>query len=78
MLMIGVGWDEGMMTMKLGERANLHMSPDYGYGAGGFPAWVGLTRRSLVSAHRPRAFLHNSDKPTRELSCSFTVGIQFV
>jgi len=33
------GWDEGMMSMKQGEKANLHMSADYGYGASGFPAW---------------------------------------
>jgi len=33
------GWDEGMMTMKLGEEAELTMTPDYGYGDRGFPAW---------------------------------------
>jgi len=33
------GWDEGMMTMKVGEKANVHMSSDYGYGEAGFPAW---------------------------------------
>jgi len=33
------GWDEGMMTMKLGETAKLHLSADYGYGAKGFAAW---------------------------------------
>ncbi len=33
------GWDEGCMSMKLGERARLTMTADYGYGAGGFPAW---------------------------------------
>ena len=25
--------------MKIGEIANLTCSPEYGYGAGGFPAW---------------------------------------
>jgi peptidylprolyl isomerase len=33
------GWDEGCLQMKIGEVANLTMTPDYGYGAGGFPAW---------------------------------------
>ena len=26
------GWDEGVMEMSLGEKAILHISPDYGYG----------------------------------------------
>ena len=25
--------------MSVGEHASLTVSPDYGYGAGGFPAW---------------------------------------
>eukprot|EP00500_Bicosoecida_sp_ms1_P000104 CAMPEP_0203809022 /NCGR_PEP_ID=MMETSP0115-20131106/1998_1 /ASSEMBLY_ACC=CAM_ASM_000227 /TAXON_ID=33651 /ORGANISM="Bicosoecid sp, Strain ms1" /LENGTH=113 /DNA_ID=CAMNT_0050717733 /DNA_START=51 /DNA_END=392 /DNA_ORIENTATION=+ len=33
------GWDEGCMTMSKGEVATLVVSGDYGYGAGGFPAW---------------------------------------
>ncbi|KAL5855015.1 hypothetical protein ACOSQ4_004817 [Xanthoceras sorbifolium] len=33
------GWDEGVMGMQLGETARLRCSPDYAYGAGGFPAW---------------------------------------
>eukprot|EP01119_Soliformovum_irregulare_P004027 TRINITY_DN15038_c0_g1_i1.p1 TRINITY_DN15038_c0_g1~~TRINITY_DN15038_c0_g1_i1.p1 ORF type:complete len:154 (+),score=37.36 TRINITY_DN15038_c0_g1_i1:18-479(+) len=33
------GWDEGFMSMKVGERAKLHLSSDYAYGAKGFPAW---------------------------------------
>ncbi len=33
------GWDEGMLTMKLGEKAILRCTPDYAYGDGGFPAW---------------------------------------
>mmetsp|Transcript_7942 Transcript_7942/g.23918 ORF Transcript_7942/g.23918 Transcript_7942/m.23918 type:complete len:93 (+) Transcript_7942:3-281(+) len=31
------GWDEGVMRMSLGEKAQLRISPDYGYGARGFP-----------------------------------------
>jgi peptidylprolyl isomerase len=33
------GWDEGMLTMAVGEKAMLKCTPDYAYGAGGFPAW---------------------------------------
>jgi len=33
------GWDESVISMSLGEIAKVHCSPDYGYGAGGFPAW---------------------------------------
>mmetsp|Transcript_2379 Transcript_2379/g.15969 ORF Transcript_2379/g.15969 Transcript_2379/m.15969 type:complete len:109 (+) Transcript_2379:2351-2677(+) len=31
------GWDEGVMQMSVGERATLTCTPDYGYGARGFP-----------------------------------------
>lgn len=27
------GWDEGVTQMKVGEKATLDISPDYGYGA---------------------------------------------
>ena len=33
------GWDEGMAPMKLGEKARMTMTGDYGYGPKGFPAW---------------------------------------
>ncbi|MCO5581570.1 hypothetical protein L7F22_035458 [Adiantum nelumboides] len=33
------GWDEGVLGMQIGEVARLRCSPDYAYGAGGFPAW---------------------------------------
>mmetsp|Transcript_41542 Transcript_41542/g.50358 ORF Transcript_41542/g.50358 Transcript_41542/m.50358 type:complete len:108 (-) Transcript_41542:222-545(-) len=29
------GWDEGILSMKVGERAELICSPDYAYGAAG-------------------------------------------
>lgn len=29
------GWDEGVMQMSLGEKAMLHITSDYGYGAQG-------------------------------------------
>ncbi|EAW06841.1 FKBP-type peptidyl-prolyl cis-trans isomerase [Aspergillus clavatus NRRL 1] len=31
------GWDEGVPQMSLGEKAVLTITPDYGYGASGFP-----------------------------------------
>ncbi|KAL1953763.1 hypothetical protein VTO42DRAFT_2294 [Malbranchea cinnamomea] len=31
------GWDEGVPQLSLGEKANLICSPDYAYGARGFP-----------------------------------------
>merc|ERR1712000_42651 len=31
------GWDEGVSQMKLGEKSKLTCSPDYAYGARGFP-----------------------------------------
>ncbi|APA12815.1 hypothetical protein sscle_10g075850 [Sclerotinia sclerotiorum 1980 UF-70] len=31
------GWDEGVTTMKVGEKATLDITPDYAYGARGFP-----------------------------------------
>ncbi|KAF4980104.1 hypothetical protein FZEAL_3825 [Fusarium zealandicum] len=34
------GWDEGVTTMKVGEKATLDISPDYGYGARGFPGHI--------------------------------------
>ncbi|KAL3909179.1 MAG: hypothetical protein SGARI_002728, partial [Bacillariaceae sp.] len=33
------GWDESVIDMSIGEVAKIHCSPDYAYGAGGFPAW---------------------------------------
>lgn len=31
------GWDEGVAQMSIGEKATLTCSPDYAYGARGFP-----------------------------------------
>jgi len=31
------GWDEGVPQLSLGQRARLIVTPDYGYGARGFP-----------------------------------------
>ncbi|KAI9375999.1 FK506-binding protein 1A [Aspergillus egyptiacus] len=31
------GWDEGVLQLSLGEKANLICTPDFAYGARGFP-----------------------------------------
>ncbi|KAH9582092.1 FKBP-type peptidyl-prolyl cis-trans isomerase domain [Trypanosoma melophagium] len=33
------GWDEGVLQMSIGEKAELTLSSDYAYGERGFPAW---------------------------------------
>jgi peptidylprolyl isomerase len=33
------GWDESVIQMELDEEAEVTCSPDYAYGASGFPAW---------------------------------------
>lgn len=32
-------WDEGVLTMNVGEVSIIHATSDYAYGANGFPAW---------------------------------------
>ena len=34
------GWDEGVATMSVGERAKLTCSPDFAYGDRGFPGLI--------------------------------------
>jgi FK506-binding protein 1 len=34
------GWDEGVTTMKLGEKATLDITNDYAYGDRGFPGHI--------------------------------------
>ena len=41
------GWDEGMIQMSQGEKAELSMTGDYAYGAKGFPAW-GITPNAAL------------------------------
>ncbi|WVY94813.1 hypothetical protein V8G54_033901 [Vigna mungo] len=41
------GWDEGVIGMQIGEVARLRCTPDYAYGAGGFPAW-GIQPNSVL------------------------------
>eukprot|EP01122_Echinamoeba_exundans_P009215 TRINITY_DN3206_c0_g2_i1.p2 TRINITY_DN3206_c0_g2~~TRINITY_DN3206_c0_g2_i1.p2 ORF type:complete len:112 (+),score=25.04 TRINITY_DN3206_c0_g2_i1:26-361(+) len=33
------GWDQGVLTMQVGESARLTLTPDFGYGVNGFPSW---------------------------------------
>uniref|UniRef100_A0A0F7H0Y9 peptidylprolyl isomerase n=1 Tax=Goodyera fumata TaxID=1390594 RepID=A0A0F7H0Y9_9ASPA len=42
------GWDEGVLTMQVGEIAHLRCSPDYAYGANGFAAWGIQPNSTLV------------------------------
>jgi FKBP-type peptidyl-prolyl cis-trans isomerases 1 len=42
------GWDEGVLTMSLGEIAKIHCSPDYAYGSGGFPSWGIMPNSELI------------------------------
>ncbi|KAI0494810.1 hypothetical protein KFK09_024953 [Dendrobium nobile] len=44
---LGSGWDEGVLGMEVGEIARLQCSPDYAYGANGFPAW-GIQPNSVL------------------------------
>ena len=40
-------WDEGVLTMKVGEVAEITASPEYGYGKQGFPRW-GIEPNSVL------------------------------
>jgi peptidylprolyl isomerase len=42
------GWDESVINMTMGEIAKIHCSPDYAYGAKGFPAWGILPNSELI------------------------------
>mmetsp|Transcript_22415 Transcript_22415/g.37972 ORF Transcript_22415/g.37972 Transcript_22415/m.37972 type:complete len:114 (-) Transcript_22415:29-370(-) len=42
------GWDDGVGTMKLGEKAELTIPGEFGYGAKGFPAWGIKPNATLV------------------------------
>mmetsp|Transcript_11250 Transcript_11250/g.14697 ORF Transcript_11250/g.14697 Transcript_11250/m.14697 type:complete len:113 (+) Transcript_11250:109-447(+) len=50
---IGMGnvikaWDEGVLTMQLGEHAKISCTPDYGYGSSGFPSWGIMPNSNLI------------------------------
>ena len=42
------GWDEGVLTMKKDEIAQITCTPDYAYGPAGFPAWGILPNSTLM------------------------------
>lgn len=42
------GWDESVIDMSLGEVAKVHCTPDYAYGAGGFPGWGIMPNSELI------------------------------
>ena len=42
------GWDESVIDMSIGEVSRIHCSPDYAYGAGGFPAWGIMPNSELI------------------------------
>lgn len=42
------GWDEGVISMRIGEVSKIHCTPDYAYGASGFPSWGILPNSELV------------------------------
>lgn len=42
------GWDEGVLSMCIGEHAKLTCTPDYAYGAGGFPDWGIMPNSTLI------------------------------
>lgn len=42
------GWDEGVAGMAVGEAARLTCTPDYAYGAAGFPDWGILPDSPLI------------------------------
>jgi FKBP-type peptidyl-prolyl cis-trans isomerase len=41
-------WDQGVMTMAIGEKAQIKCDADFGYGAGGFPAWGIMPNSDLM------------------------------
>jgi FKBP-type peptidyl-prolyl cis-trans isomerase len=44
------GWDESVIDMSIGEVGKIHCTPDYAYGAGGFPAWGIMPNVSTLKA----------------------------
>ncbi len=42
------GWDDGCMTMRVGETAEITIPGEYGYGPKGFPAWSIKPNATLV------------------------------
>ena len=47
---LGFPYIQSVINMSIGEVAKIHCSPDYAYGAGGFPAWGIMPNSELVSS----------------------------
>ncbi|KAI3402189.1 hypothetical protein diail_118 [Diaporthe ilicicola] len=45
------GWDEGVVQMKVGGKATLDISSDYGYGARGFPGHIPANADLIFDVH---------------------------
>ncbi|KAI0398530.1 fkbp-type peptidyl-prolyl cis-trans isomerase [Xylariaceae sp. FL0594] len=45
------GWDEGVVTMKVGEKATLDITSDYGYGARGFTGHIPPNADLIFDVH---------------------------
>ncbi|KAI9933681.1 hypothetical protein ASPWEDRAFT_53378 [Aspergillus wentii DTO 134E9] len=45
------GWEEGVPQMSLGEKAYLTITPDYGYGARGFPPVIPANSTLVFEVH---------------------------
>ncbi|KAB5572058.1 fkbp-type peptidyl-prolyl cis-trans isomerase [Coniochaeta sp. 2T2.1] len=45
------GWDEGVTTMKVGEKATLDITSDYGYGARGFTGHIPANADLIFDVH---------------------------
>lgn len=58
------GWDEGVATMSLGERARLHITSDYGYGARG--------AGGVIPPHAVRSLGQLGTRSLRETQASLT------
>ncbi|KAI1329737.1 FK506-binding protein 1B [Xylariaceae sp. FL0255] len=45
------GWDEGVVTMKVGEKATLDITSDYGYGSRGFTGVIPANADLIFDVH---------------------------
>ena len=43
-----LGWDESVIQMSIGEVSKIHCTPDYAYGAAGFPTWGIMPNSELI------------------------------
>jgi FKBP-type peptidyl-prolyl cis-trans isomerase len=45
------GWDEGVTQMKVGEKATLNITSDFGYGKNGFPGHIPPNADLIFDVH---------------------------